>query len=193
MANQSSEVLVDTFGDTQTRNHLVGRVVMVYEDLKAGLNGKRFVEQLQGRLFVTPRFNISEWRCDLFREPLLREQAVFEACEADVVVLSVQGKKELPTETREWLERWLDEKDNRHCALGILFNQIGVLADQDNPVITYILGVAKEAGADLYVSYAHSITKSELAFFHRTFPAAGNPLLFDRSRKNSKDVRQTCR
>jgi hypothetical protein len=100
--------------------------------------------------------NTRLWRLDLLGQPLLAEQAAIEAAAADVIILSLHGRKELRAEARDWLSRWLDHKEDRPYALAALLDSDPAPPGSDNPVVAYLKRVAKAAHADLFCGFCNA-------------------------------------
>lgn len=138
--------------------YFAGKVMMVYEDLRAGLRGKKFIDTLESQLQLASGVSVSWWRWDTLREPCFREQAAVEARDADVIIVSARGKTALPEEVQDWLARWLDEKQERWYAIEILLDSHPATTNGDNdPAIIWLSKIAKEAHADLFANFPNYI------------------------------------
>ncbi len=125
-------------------------VVLLYEDLNTALRAKRSLDRLPGQLGRETRLNTRLWRLDLLSQPLLAEQAALEAAAADVIILSLHNRGPLQAEMCGWLDRWLDHKADRPCALAALLDAEPAQAGSRNPVVSYLEQVAETAGAELF-------------------------------------------
>ena len=125
--------------------------MVVYEDLPTGLRAQSSLDDLQNLWHPQPIFSDALWHFNLFRDPLFREQAVQDACDADLIILSAHGKAALPPELVDWLERWTGKKEGRQYIIYLLLDQ-----DQEtaagSPVGNYLTRVANKAEADLCTS-----------------------------------------
>lgn len=126
--------------------------MVVYEDLPTGLRGQSAYTDLQSFWHPKPVFNEVMWHSNLLGDPLFREQAVLDACDANLIILSVHGRTNLPPELVEWLKRWTDEKDDRQYIICLLLDQDAETDNDHNLVTRYMAGVAKAAEADLCTS-----------------------------------------
>jgi hypothetical protein len=131
-------------------------VLFLYEDLGTALRAKHSLDLLPGQLGAGAGWNTRLWRLDLLREPLLAEQAAVEGAAADVIILSLRGRRELRAEARDWLSRWLDYKEDRPYALAALLDPEPAHARRDNPVVAYLKRVAEAARADLFCGFCHA-------------------------------------
>jgi hypothetical protein len=132
----------------------VTEVLLLYEDLGTALRAKHSLHLLAGQLGLDAGWGTRVWRLDLLAEPLLAEQAAIEAAAADVIILSLHSRTELPTEARDWLSRWLDHKEDRPYALALLLDPEPAQPGSDNPVVAYLKRVAAAAHADLFYSFS---------------------------------------
>lgn len=128
-------------------------VLLVYEDFGTALRAQHSLDLLPRPLLTEAGLNTKLWRLDLFRVPLLREQAALEAVAADLIIVSLHGREELPADACEWLNRWLDKKEDRPYALAVLLDPEPANAGPDHPVLAYMRGIAAIAAADLFFSF----------------------------------------
>ena len=131
-------------------------VVILYEDFGTGLRAKRSLDLLPDRLAASAPWSTKLWRIELLADPLLGEQAALEAAAADVIILSVHGRRGLADEVRRWLGRWCAHKEPRPYALGLLLDSVEVRQGGNNPVVAYMQKVAADAGADLFYGFAEA-------------------------------------
>ena len=131
-------------------------VLILYEDISTGLRAKRSLDLLPKPLPAPAPLSTKLWRIDLLSDPLLGEQAALEAAGADLIILSVHGRGELPAAVRAWLNSWLDRKPNRPCALGVLLDSDEASRGGGNPVIAYAQQVAAAAGANLFYGFSEA-------------------------------------
>jgi hypothetical protein len=131
-------------------------VLILYEDFGTGLRAKHSLDMLPKQGPAPAPWSTKLWRIDLLSDPLLGEQAVLEAAAADVIILSVHGRGELPAVVREWLNSWLGRKQNRPCVLGVLLDSEEASQGGDNPVLAYAQQVATAAGANLFYGYSEA-------------------------------------
>jgi len=128
------------------------KVLMVYEDLRTGLRGIGSINTLHAQMPPGVNFSTSLWQCHLLGDPIFREKAAVEACAADLIILSAHGSGALPEEFHRWIERWLDLRHPRNCAMCVLVDELGSFERKNYSELTYFQNLAKEAGADLFTS-----------------------------------------
>jgi hypothetical protein len=131
-------------------------VVILYEDFGTGLRARRSLDLLPNRLAANAPLSTKLWRIELLADPLLGEQAALEAAAADVIILSVHGRRGLPDEVRKWLSGWLAHKEPRPYALGVLLDSAEASKGSENPVVASMQRVAADAGADLFYGFAET-------------------------------------
>ncbi len=127
-------------------------VLLLYEDFGTALRAKRSLDGLPARLSLEAGLRTTLWRLDLLDEPLLKEIAAIEAAAADIIILSLHGHGGLRVAAREWLNRWLDHKEDRPYALAVLLDPETADSGLDNPVMAFAKGIAEAAAADLFCS-----------------------------------------
>jgi hypothetical protein len=62
----------------------------------------------------------------------------------------------LPANAREWLNCWLDYKENRPYALAVLLDPGSANAGPDHPVVAHVKQIAAAAAADLFYSFCQT-------------------------------------
>jgi hypothetical protein len=125
-------------------------VLVVYEDLPAGLRAKKFLDRLAKNSDIGAVLNTTLWRADLLGLPLLQEQAAVEAAAVDLILLTVNGQTDLSAPVRQWMSRWLDHKEDRSYALGVLFNSPSTAIASRSSVIAFVQQIADAAEADFF-------------------------------------------
>jgi hypothetical protein len=127
-------------------------VVLVYQDFDSGTRAKEFFDRLvhdhEGRF----RFLCHLWKFDLLQAPELKDQAMLEAVDADMLVIAALGKPELPRAVRDWIERWL----RRTTLSGALVALLAGAETGKGPVYSYLSQLA---------------AKGRMMFFAREVPS----------------------
>lgn len=136
-------------------------VFILYEDFGTGLRAKRSLDLLPNRFTGHTPLTTKLWRIELLSDPLLGEQAIVEASAADVMILSVHGRGELPDGVCKWLSGWLSRREKQPCALGVLLDAGDLDQGRKSPVISYMQRVAAAAQADLFYGFSEA-TVSEM-------------------------------
>jgi hypothetical protein len=139
-------------------------VLLLYEDLGTAIRARHLLDRLPGQLGRETDFNTRLWRLDLLGQPLLAEQAAIEAAAADVIILSLHGRGDLPTDVRNWLNRWLDHKEDRPYALAASLDAEPTEARDRNPLVDDLRQFAASAGVDLFFGVGRTLVPSTQPF-----------------------------
>ena len=132
-------------------------VLLMHEDLPAGLRGKQALDQLAEQLGVNAEFCVHLWRFDLMNEASLRHQAVEDARKANIVVLAVRNGAGLPAPVRTWLIQWLQCRSSVPCAIVVSLDAAAQAAPASHPALDYVRAVSGPAGVDLFQHYANTL------------------------------------
>jgi hypothetical protein len=90
-------------------------------------------------------FSNRMWKFDVLSLPKLREIAVADALEADIIIISCQGG-ELPSQVKEWIEDWLTEGSNAMALVALLRED----NQQAQQTARYLGSVAQVAGMEFF-------------------------------------------
>lgn len=97
-------------------------VSLAYQDLRTGLRARRFLDHVLDHCQMQVDFGLTPWNLALFHHPEIREQAVLNACEANLVLLSLRGENGFEPDTENWLNEWIARRDDEECALAVLIH-----------------------------------------------------------------------
>lgn len=128
------------------------RGVVVYEDQPTRDRALRLCDELIRKFWHDLEMDFSWWRFDYLRDADLARLAADAAVNADLVIFSACGAKELPPPVRLWIDSWVDRRMNRPNALVAL---IGVADDPVKgltPIHVYLREIARQAGME-YLSH----------------------------------------
>ena len=131
-------------------------VLVLYEDSSTGLRGKRSVEVVPEKLHLDQGFNTRLWRWDQLQDPVFQQQAAEEGDAADVIILSAHGGGDLPWAVQNWLKRYLFQKHDRCCAIGVLLDAESIPDGAENRVLTFLKRLAAAAGAELFWTFGET-------------------------------------
>src|SRR5262245_38967498 len=84
-------------------------IVTFFEDLTSGKRGKQVYDYLASHLGSEFEFNHQVWKLDVLSTPSLRELAARDANDADIVIVSARGDRELAPEAKSWLDVWVGQ------------------------------------------------------------------------------------
>jgi hypothetical protein len=122
-------------------------VVMVYEDFETGKHAKQTYDYLVRNLGPDCHLTNQMWKFDVLSIPKLREIAIKDATQADIIVVSSRGG-DLPEQVKEWIEGWLALRTNA-IALVALFDD-AVDVQHTRLVRAYLAGVAQRAKLEFF-------------------------------------------
>jgi hypothetical protein len=91
------------------------------------------------------------WKFDFFRTTNLREMAIAATARADMVILSVGTRAELPPEVKWWMEASLEQRDGDPGALILLLNDEKAHGSAKYPAEIYLAQCALRTGLDFFV------------------------------------------
>jgi hypothetical protein len=134
------------------------KAVLVYEDFTAGVRARWFCERFVRLLDVG--LEEANWSFDALRIREIMKGAAGTARKADLVMLSVSGRNELPGTIERWLDMWVWLLDSEDPALVALFDASA--SRYTCSIRAYLGSVAREAGIDFF---PHEIAASDLPQF----------------------------
>jgi hypothetical protein len=121
------------------------RVSIIYDDFPSGVRAKQCLDRLAGSLNLEKdAFAVRLWSHELLSEPAVRRAAAREAGAYDIVFLSMRDSAEPSLVLKDWLKEWLEHRGSQPCALAVLPGD--ERQDASNPLLSYLAGVADEAG-----------------------------------------------
>ena len=149
-------------------------VVIAYEDFQTGKNAKKTYDYLVEHVGEDCVFDNQMWKFDVLALPKLREIAVQDALNADIVIISSRGG-ELPAGVKTWLAGWTTQPD-RPMALVALFD-----CDLEHSRVTnaYLSAIARQAGVEFFAqpgAFASAAAAEQLVD-DRRFSKAGQRTL----------------
>jgi hypothetical protein len=135
------------------------KAVLVYEDFVAGVRARWFYGKLVRLLDVG--LEETDWSFDALGIREIREAAAGAARKADIVMLSVSGRKQLPGTIETWLDMWLWLLSSEDPAFVALFDASA--SRYISSIRAYLSSVAREASIDFF---PHEIAAPDLLFLH---------------------------
>jgi hypothetical protein len=119
------------------------KVVIAYDNLDIAKRAEAVYERLARRLGQAFEFQQRLWRFDVLQEDSLRDQAVRDAADADIVIVAMQEDADVPEAVRRWLESLLSRSTGA-TALVALLDRPG------SAVQPYLEEVARRGGMDFF-------------------------------------------
>jgi hypothetical protein len=135
-------------------------VVILYEDGHTGKRAKHFYDNVIRQLEDECDFNLELWNFQMIAIPEIADSTAQAAAQADLVIVSLHGKVELPDEIRNWIEEWPRLIVDRDPALVALLDKPQKRRGTAASTLAYLRSVADRYG----VSF----------FAHTTFSTATN-------------------
>jgi hypothetical protein len=132
-------------------------VVIFYEDFGTGARAKKGLDYVAEELGNDLEFRHSMWRLDVLQEPRLGAMAAPALAEADLLVISLRGDRQLPAKIRAMLDERLAQTANHECALVALF--------ESTPSVLR---------SSVYACLANLARKHRLDFFEQAISDAGD-------------------
>jgi len=136
------------------------KAVLVYEDFAAGVRARWFCGKLVRMLDVG--LEETDWSFDALGIREIREAAAGAARKADIVMLSVSDRKQLPGTIETWLDMWLWLLSGEDPAFVALFDASA--SRYISSIRAYLSSVAREASIDFF---PHEIAATDLPQFLR--------------------------
>jgi hypothetical protein len=125
-------------------------LVVAYEDVQTRNRALHLHDHLAQQLLDDYDFQCLWWKFDHLANPTLRQQAIDAAAEANMIVLSLRARKELPRAYQAWLDGWLARRDNRKSALVVLVAGSEEAKRQAGPMLLQLRTDARLAGMDFF-------------------------------------------
>ena len=127
-------------------------VVLAYEDFPTGLHALRTFELLFLESNQCPNFDTQNlWKFDLLGISKLREIAVIEAANADLVIISAHGLGELPPPVKQWMDGWVNARQPGPGALVAMLDGAGWESASRFAMEPYLEDCALRAGMDYFI------------------------------------------
>jgi hypothetical protein len=123
-------------------------VVIMYEDLGTGKRAKKGLDYVAEELRNDFEFRHSMWRLDVLQEPKLNVMAAPALAEADLLILSLHSKGQIPAKIRALIDERLAQTADHDCVLVALFE--GVASESRSSVQAYLTNLARRNSLDFF-------------------------------------------
>ena len=124
-------------------------IITFFEDVTTGKRGKQVYDYLAGHLGGEFEFNHQVWKLDVLSTPSLRELAAKDASEADIVIVSTRGDRELAPEVKSWLDVWIGQHGTP-IALVALFDPEHKNSETAQTIRHYLEEISKTGQMDFF-------------------------------------------
>jgi hypothetical protein len=111
-------------------------VVLVYEDLEMGVQGKGVFDLMAREAGGEGAARLTLWRFDFFTSAELTLAVSRQAEEADVIIIAPRNPHSLPPNVKSWLERWPQNRRREMGALVAVFHPaVSAIAESSNTAL----------------------------------------------------------
>src|SRR5262245_49653703 len=124
---------------------LAFNVVIAYEDFETGKNAKKTYDFLVEHLGDECAFNNQMWKFDVLSLPKLREMAIGDATQADIIIISAHGTNDLPSQVKTWIEQSITGKPHAIALVGLFDTE-----SCQNHSCEYLAEVARRGGMEFF-------------------------------------------
>lgn len=132
---------------------------ILYEDFRAGVRARKFVDSLSEALGQACNFDGGLWRPELLEFQSLAQEAERRAKSADFLIISVRGDSSLSHCTKDWIETWLEIAGSRGACVIALFDPQRSNRKEVDTIRCYLRNVA---GAHNVGFFSHSDVRAEM-------------------------------
>ena len=114
------------------------RVLLAYEDVGTGLRAKQALDRLMAGFTGSVDVALAVAKFELMRDPAVREQAVADAAQAEIIVLSAHGPGELPASVKLWLKQWVELGCDHARAMVVSLDAEAQASGDAHPTFAYV-------------------------------------------------------
>jgi len=126
-------------------------VVIAYEDYATGAHAKQTYDHLLHTFGGHCRMGHTMWCFDALRIGELRQSAAEEAAQANLILIAVWNRSDLPATVKFWIEQWLEHKTARLGALAALIeNDPAGSAGSTSAMCSYLRQVCWRGHLDFF-------------------------------------------
>ena len=126
------------------------RVFLACEDHAALFQARKLHDQVKALcgdgVVIIPKF----WNFALLRHKALRDFAVAEAAQAQMIVISLRGQRDFPPHVKSWMERWPIRSQAGQAALVALFDLQDETPAGSFSHLAYLRRIAVSKGLDFF-------------------------------------------
>jgi hypothetical protein len=126
-------------------NSLAFKIAIAYENFATAIRAKEMSEGLVRHQLKT---NCDTWPFELLAGPGARERCAEVAAEADMIIIAVRSREELPDHVKEWIESWLLRKKNSPTFLVALLDE--PFSDGTSSLADYLRGIAERGNMEFF-------------------------------------------
>jgi hypothetical protein len=120
----------------------------MYEDFATKQRAEKGMEYVAEEFGNDFEFRQSTWRLDILQDSNLNALAVPALAEADLLIISLRGERELPIKIHALIEGQLAQTVNHECALMGLFESVPIATGSS--VYASLANLARQHGLDFF-------------------------------------------
>ena len=117
-------------------------VAVVYEDTPARERAVALCQHLIQDFDEEIDFDFTWWKFRYLQDPQISRAAFRSASIADLLIFASTSGREPPASVKEWIDRWLSNKQDQECALLSLVGDAGEADLERLPAFSYARNVA---------------------------------------------------
>ena len=145
-------VPISRFSPLEPETYPALNVIIAYEDFDTGKQAKRTFDLLSQNLGSACHLTNQMWKFDVLTIPKLRDLALKDAAQADIVMVSCHGN-EMPEHVKIWLETALQQSPNVLALIALFDDSSAVAAHR------YLSFVARRARIEFFAQPRQAIPK----------------------------------
>ena len=126
------------------------RILIAYDTPVNAMEAMRLADGMVGQLGEGFAIHRDLWRFDILTLPEIRDDAVRETLDADLVVVAADAERSLPAPVMEWLAAWAARGVPSGAILVTLLNVLRAMPVQAAELRCFLRGFADEAGLELF-------------------------------------------
>ncbi len=155
-------------------------VMLVYEDMSTGFRAFQcfqYLDQMLDRGRINTDLHWTLWKLGLFNTPEFYDQAVLAAVRAEVIVMSLHGDHSLESAIESWLKAWVNQRGDKECALGVLFDDDKREMDSVRDTLLQLQQATRQSAVELFSGFMSSRVVEENSR-RKQIPRSMTPLSF---------------
>ena len=125
-------------------------LVVAYEDRATRNRALHLYDHLAQQLLDDYDFKCAWWKFDHLADLSLREHSINDAAAANMVILSLHARPEIPEEQKRWVESWLALRDQRKCALVAMIGDGEEASVDSSNLISWLRNAARLGQMDFF-------------------------------------------
>ncbi len=173
----SKTIFSEEIYSSTPESHL--EVSLAYQDLPSGLRARQFLYDVLDLCHMQAEFNLTLWNVGLFHLPEILEAAVFNASEANLVVLSLRGDSGLEPQTEIWLNEWIVRHGDEESALAVLIGCDEQRLDLIGQTLLWLQHMTRPTEVRLFVGFMPPASVAGASLSRDTKPEGANVSLIE--------------